>query len=157
MKVFVALLCGIIAVEASKFFNFNILLNMLLRIYQNYFTRISKTFKHCRVLHNKSQTNIVKLEYTTCELRFCELILLQITALYNGMQNVQRINESLARMCCAKKVVLKLLRNSQEKTCARVWRPATFLKRNSTTSVFLWILRNFKNTIFIEHLWMAAS
>ena len=37
------------------------------------------------------------------------------------------------------------------------WRPATFLKRNSTASVFLWLLRNFKNTIFIEHLWMVAS
>ena len=31
--------------------------------------------------------------------------------------------------------------------------PATLLKRDSGTGIFLWILRNFKTTFYIEHLW----
>ena len=34
---------------------------------------------------------------------------------------------------------------------------ATALKRGSGTGVFMWILRIFKNTFFIEHLWATAS
>ena len=33
----------------------------------------------------------------------------------------------------------------------------TLSKRDSKTSVFLWILRTFNNTYFEEHLWTAAS
>ena len=58
-----------------------------------------------------------------------------------------------------KKVFLKISQNSQENTSARCpflikkdLRPATVLKRDSGTDVFLWILRNFKNTFFKEHL-----
>ena len=36
-------------------------------------------------------------------------------------------------------------------------RPGTLLKRDSNTGVFLWILRNFKNTYFEEHLSTGAS
>ena len=33
----------------------------------------------------------------------------------------------------------------------------TLLKSDSSTSAFLWILRNFKNTYFVEHLRATAS
>ena len=36
-------------------------------------------------------------------------------------------------------------------------RLATLLKRNSSTGVFLWILRNFKNTYFQKYLRTASS
>ena len=36
-------------------------------------------------------------------------------------------------------------------------RPATLLKRDSNTDVFLWILQNFYEQVFEEHLHMAAS
>ena len=39
----------------------------------------------------------------------------------------------------------------------QTFRPAALLKRDSNTSVFLWILQNFQNTYFEKHLWMAAS
>ena len=41
--------------------------------------------------------------------------------------------------------VLKNLQFSQEKTCAGVIfkKPATLLKKGSSTDVFLWIMRNF--------------
>ena len=39
----------------------------------------------------------------------------------------------------------------------QAWRPSTLSKRDSNTSVFRWILRVFKNTIFTEHLQTNAS
>ena len=39
-----------------------------------------------------------------------------------------------------------------KKTCVEGWRPATLLKRESCTGVFLWILRISKNSFFIEHI-----
>ena len=39
----------------------------------------------------------------------------------------------------------------------QAWRSAISLKRDSNTGVFLWILQNFKNTYFEEHLRPAAS
>ena len=41
--------------------------------------------------------------------------------------------------CFIKKLLLAILQYSQENT----WRPATLLKRDSNTSVFLWTLQNF--------------
>ena len=38
----------------------------------------------------------------------------------------------------------------------QTFRPATLLKRDSKTVVFLWILRNFKNTYLEEHLRTAS-
>ena len=34
-----------------------------------------------------------------------------------------------------------------------VWRAATWLKRGSNTGIFLWVLRIFKSSFFMEHLW----
>ena len=36
-------------------------------------------------------------------------------------------------------------------------RPTTYLKREFSIGDFLWILENFKNIYFVEHLWTAAS
>ena len=36
------------------------------------------------------------------------------------------------------------------------WRPETYLKRDPSTDVSLYITQNFKNTPFVEHLKMAA-
>ena len=50
---------------------------------------------------------------------------------------------------------LKILRNSQESTCARPWTCNFIKKETSGTGVLLWILffcDVFKNTTFIEHL-----
>ena len=39
-----------------------------------------------------------------------------------------------------------------------VWRPATLLKRNSSTGAFLWNCEIFKNNFFIEHLrWLLLG
>ena len=44
-------------------------------------------------------------------------------------------------------------KNSQGSTCAGVcWALTTLLKRDSSTGIFLWIFRNFKNTYFVKHL-----
>ena len=55
---------------------------------------------------------------------------------YNVKQNICR---SSHRRCSKKQLLLKISQYSQENT----WRPATLLKRDSYTSVFLWALRNF--------------
>ena len=60
-----------------------------------------------------------------------------------------------------KKVFLKISLNSQENTCARVSfsiqlqasGPQLYTKRDFGIGVFLWVLRNFKNIFFTEHLW----
>ena len=39
----------------------------------------------------------------------------------------------------------------------QAYKPATLLQRDSNTSVFLWILKNFKNLYFKGHLWTTAS
>ena len=59
--------------------------------------------------------------------------------------------KAAARECTVKKEFLKILQNSKESTCVRVWfnkvaGPATLLKRESITCVFLWILWNFLKT-----------
>ena len=64
-----------------------------------------------------------------------------------------------------KGVLLEMLQNSQENTCARV----SFIiklqalglqlnfKKYSGTGVFLWILRNFSEHLFTEYLWATSS
>ena len=59
---------------------------------------------------------------------------------------------------------LKILQNSHESTCTSLFfikvavlRPATLLKTRLWRRCFLWILRNFKNTFFTEHLRTSAS
>ena len=67
---------------------------------------------------------------------------------------VQFVTEAVPR-CSVKKVFLQISQNSQEKICARVsfliklqpWGPQLYWKRDSDTSAFLWILRD-----FYEHL-----
>ena len=55
---------------------------------------------------------------------------------YNVKQNIYW---SSHRKCPIKKLLLAVLQYSQENT----WRPASLLKRDSNTSVFLWTLQNF--------------
>ena len=58
-------------------------------------------------------------------------------------------SEAVARRCSSKKLFWKISQNSQENTCARVsfliraWGLQLYLKRDSGTGVFLWILRCF--------------
>ena len=54
-----------------------------------------------------------------------------------------------------KKDVLKNLANFTEKHLC--WSLFLILKRDSNTPIFLWNLRNFKNTYFEEHLRTTAS
>ena len=54
------------------------------------------------------------------------------------------MTEPVAQRCSVKKVFLEILQNSQENICARV----SFL---IMLHVFLWILRNFKNTFFLQN------
>ena len=60
--------------------------------------------------------------------------------------------EAVVQMCSVKNVFLKLSRNSQENTCARVSflikLQATLLKKESGTGVFLLILLNFQEHFF---------
>ena len=55
---------------------------------------------------------------------------------YNYKQNIYRNSH---RRCPIKKLLLAVLQHSQENTR----RPASLLKRDSNTSVFLWTLQNF--------------
>ena len=61
---------------------------------------------------------------------------------------------------------LKISQNSQKNVCARVClffnkvvdlRPATLLKRDPGTGIFLWILRNFSENLFYITPQMPAS
>ena len=69
------------------------------------------------------------------------------------------------RSCSLKKVFLKILLISQENTCVgvsfliklQVWGPATLLKRDYNTYVFLWNQQNFTNTYFEEYLRTTAD
>ena len=58
-------------------------------------------------------------------------------------------------------MLLKLLQIPQEPTCVGVSFnkiPAvTLVTRDSNTGIFLWNMRHFKNTYFVEHSRMAAS
>ena len=56
------------------------------------------------------------------------------------------------RSCSVKKLFLKILQYSQENTCV----PATVLKRDSTTGVFLWILRFLRTPSLMNISEMAA-
>ena len=70
--------------------------------------------------------------------------------------------EAVVQRCSVNKKFLKILQNSQEKTCARV----SFLiksgrqlyeKWDSGIGVFLWILRDFKNNTFLaDQLWTTT-
>ena len=59
--------------------------------------------------------------------------------------------KAVAQRCSVKKVFLEILRNSQEKICARVsffnkvagLKPAPLFKENWGPAVFQWFLRNF--------------
>ena len=61
---------------------------------------------------------------------------------------------SLLDVFC-KKVFFNFFKNPQNCTSAGVSWPVILLKRNS--DIFLWILQNFKNIFFPEHVWMTAS
>ena len=59
-----------------------------------------------------------------------------------------RFTEPVVRRCSVENLFLKILQNSQKNICVRVsilikLQPATLLKRDSDTGVFLWILQNF--------------
>ena len=80
-------------------------------------------------------------------------------------------SEAVVQMCSVKKVFLEISQNSQENTCNRVsfltklqaWgqslfsnkvedlRPATLFKKASGTGVFLWILWDFHEHIFLQN------
>ena len=59
-----------------------------------------------------------------------------------------------------KKVFWNILEYSQENTCVgslfNKVAACNFIKEDSITGVFLWILWNFKNICFEERQWMAA-
>ena len=48
-----------------------------------------------------------------------------------------QITAAAVRRCSSKKVFVKILQISQEKICVRAFRPATLLKRDSSTVAFL--------------------
>ena len=59
-------------------------------------------------------------------------------------------------------MLLKISQISQDSTCVGVsffqaWRPATLLKTDSSTDVFLSNLRIFQNTYLVEHLRTTSS
>ena len=80
-------------------------------------------------------------------------------------------SEAAVQMCSVKKVFLEISQNSQENICNRVsfltklqaWgqrlffnkveglRPATLFKKASSTGVFLWILLDFQEHIFLQN------
>ena len=69
-------------------------------------------------------------------------------------------SEVVAQRCSVKKVLLEILQNSQENTCARVSfliKLQAFIKKETLSQVFS---REFcgisKNTFFTEHLWATV-
>ena len=58
-------------------------------------------------------------------------------------------NTGSHQRCSIKKVLLKILQNSQENICARV----CFLRKLQASGVFSEFCEIFKNTYFTEHLW----
>ena len=52
---------------------------------------------------------------------------------------------------------VKITRHTSELQQEFKFRSATLLKRDSNTGLFLWLLRNFKDTYFEKHLRTAAS
>ena len=74
---------------------------------------------------------------------------------YFSMQH----EEAVVQMCSVKKVSLEISQNSKENTCIRVsfliklqaWGQSLFLKKVSGTDVFLWILWNFQEHIFLQN------
>ena len=80
-------------------------------------------------------------------------------------------SELVVQMCSVKKAFLEISQNSQENTCTRIsfliklqaWdqslffnkviglRPATLFKKASGTGVFLWILWNFQEHVFLQN------
>ena len=77
----------------------------------------------------------------------------------NIISNSRAIFKSIHRRCSVKKVFLNILQISQEKILEPLFniklmtfRPATLLKRDSNTGVFLWNLQN-----ILEHLLSGTS
>ena len=81
-----------------------------------------------------------------------------------GLSLVKSLNiyRSNHQTCSIKKVILnKIFQNFQENTCVGVSFLMKLLalglqfcwKRDSETGVFIWILKNFQDFLFIEHLW----
>ena len=77
------------------------------------------------------------------------------------LYRISSFYRSSHRKSSAKKVFLKILQYSQEKTCVEVslqaFRFAIFLVRDTSTYVFLRILGSFKEHLFDEHLRTTAS
>ena len=72
--------------------------------------------------------------------------------------------QKLQFRCFSKLVFLKISEYSRENLCwglflikLQVWKPETLLKRDSSIVVFLWTLRNFKNTFFKRTPLVAVS
>ena len=98
------------------------------------------------------------MKYQNSENRFSEFSVSWNTFLLNLFSCL--INSFIINNVCenlkenvniSKKVLLNILQNSQENTCTRLssliklqgWGLQLYLKRDSATGVFLWILRNF--------------
>ena len=65
-------------------------------------------------------------------------------------------SEAVPRRYSVKKVLLKILLNSQENTCGRVsflikLQALQLIKKDSSEGVFLWILRNFQEHLFSQN------
>ena len=79
--------------------------------------------------------------------------------LFNANSTVFLFSEAVAQNCSVKKVFLEISQNSQENTRARVsffdkvagFRPATLLKKRSGAGVFLWVLWNFWEHLFLQN------
>ena len=67
---------------------------------------------------------------------------------------ILKYSEATTRGVLLKKVFLVISQNSQENTCVRV---SFLIKLQAAPATFLWILRNFKNTVFYRTPLVAAS
>ena len=64
--------------------------------------------------------------------------------------------EAVTQRCSVKMMFLETSQNSHENTCARVslfrdWNLKLYLKRDSGTAVFMWILRNYSEHFFFQN------
>ena len=80
--------------------------------------------------------------------KFCFNLFSCVETVLERKDNVKAVSQR----SCVKKLLLKILPDSKEITCARIsflielqlrLRPATLLKKDSGTDIFLSILRNF--------------
>ena len=70
---------------------------------------------------------------------------------YDDVSDWRWIFRSSHHRCSVKKVLLKILRNSQENICARV---SFLIKLQVSGCEFC---KNWKNTFFTKHIWTATS